>query len=1451
MNNTGRELLGKHIYDILSPSSSRVMTIGNTSNDAYITFYSCNMPIERGYQMGLCNETFVINNNYNTTRVGINTLTARNTLDINGLLSTNSITTYQSNINLTNTTLSNIDNLFLNGISHYKNKPLNITWTNVTSNYETTDIYNMSKIGIGSTSPQYDVDVVGSINFTDYIYHNGTEYRESQFQFLRDSSNTMLSNIYYINNVGIGTDTSNELVRYRLYVFGDVAIDGKIYANDYVSYRGAAANSYREFPIYDINPNNENKLVVTNDTNDINTVIYDFTVRAGRYLVFVNLPFINRSPYIFIDNQNWAEIVLYQGAVSSYTKDSAIVSKVPLEIREINKRNTQTVEFFVQADADQQYTIAVRGKGHTLEIGGISFVNDLPVLEIDSLLRVFPIKGIGLDDSFSVRKALQVTPIRYQTILLENTSNFVFTTEGNYTATASNVDVFINGLKYVHYNDNKKDYDITYQYNLQNNTTIFDIQLTESAQKNDVIDIAIWPYVTADTLYVSGYYYQQVNNFPTQWLNINTNKGIRYPRDVVIDGNLIVRGNIVGGCNTDEFVAGLPAGDLTITSNVVGTLNIIDGSVTTSKLGRFAVTGDRLSDYSVDPAKLLFKDRVVVVGCNLNEVIITSNELPRQRGLYVDGDLFIKGIAQASVFAGSSEGIVDGGVTTIKLANQAVTFPKIAPYSLSNSLIPDNAIATRNIQDLSITTNKLNNRSVTSEKIANNTILRSNISVGAISSNEIANHSILTNNLSLITGNVGIGILSTRATAKLHVFGDTIINGNIFTQSNLSFNIGNATNRFDTIFMRQLNLNNLLIKPNTDPFNPTIEISDSIGNPVKASFGDLFTCNIGIGTTTPLGGLDVNNGNVIIRNGSIGIGTTSIRQNVTIDANQDPNSRLLINNIGIGTLFNIERVSIFGGGLYINSNETFFVFRNGNVGIGTGVAAAKLHVVNDNVLFDNNNISLNQSSLTVTDGSISISKEFQTAIDVVGNIKVNGNITSCNISAFSSDNDVGTLELPYATVYTRQLTLMDSTSNTTVLKQSADEIYAGGDTYTSNYSYNALGQSYTPIINNLTNNLYVSGSLNFYNYFPFRNIVINGDMKINQRYPGSNNFIRSTTPFPRTYTLDRHETRVINSTAMLNISQSNVSFFNSLFAMACRVGITTSTLSSTANHILFSHKIENQLVNNLQWGTSNALPLTISFDLLSTADHTFYLSIHNFDRSRSLVRDIIVTASTIPRRYTYTISGDLYGNWRNNIFDSDTGINICINTGIGSSFVSALENTWRNGTFYGRASSTGFLNTVNRTFLITNVQAEAGYMATVYEQRPIVTELQLCQRYYEKSYNMYVLPGASSREGIQYLPLSSDTAISWTGLTVPFKTPKRNVNWTGVHYSANGTAGRLSYRETNGQFFDYTTTGYPAPQPSSNTVFGNRGENNFSLNFQITNITTKIFAFHWIVDAEL
>jgi hypothetical protein len=61
------------------------------------------------------------------------------------------------------------------------------------------------------------------------------------------------------------------------------------------------------------------------------------------------------------------------------------------------------------------------------------------------------------------------------------------------------------------------------------------------------------------------------------------------------------------------------------------------------------------------------------------------------------------------------------------------------------------------------------------------------------------------------------------------------------------------------------------------------------------------------------------------------------------------------------------------------------------------------------------------------------------------------------------------------------------------------------------------------------------------------------------------------------------------------------------------------------------------------------------------------------------------------------------------------------------------------------------LNAVNgltmangNTITITNVQLEAGSIATSFEHRPIALELELCQRYYYKTYNQGTVPGTAS-----------------------------------------------------------------------------------------------------------
>ncbi len=89
---TGRDLLGRHLYDILSPSAPEVLTLGNTSNHAFIRFYDSNLP-SRGVLMGLSNNTFnIFKESTSNINVGINTYSAKTTLDVNGTIATNRLT---------------------------------------------------------------------------------------------------------------------------------------------------------------------------------------------------------------------------------------------------------------------------------------------------------------------------------------------------------------------------------------------------------------------------------------------------------------------------------------------------------------------------------------------------------------------------------------------------------------------------------------------------------------------------------------------------------------------------------------------------------------------------------------------------------------------------------------------------------------------------------------------------------------------------------------------------------------------------------------------------------------------------------------------------------------------------------------------------------------------------------------------------------------------------------------------------------------------------------------------------------------------------------------------------------------------------------------------------------------------------------------------------------------
>lgn len=88
-------------------------------------------------------------------------------------------------------------------------------------------------------------------------------------------------------------------------------------------------------------------------------------------------------------------------------------------------------------------------------------------------------------------------------------------------------------------------------------------------------------------------------------------------------------------------------------------------------------------------------------------------------------------------------------------------------------------------------------------------------------------------------------------------------------------------------------------------------------------------------------------------------------------------------------------------------------------------------------------------------------------------------------------------------------------------------------------------------------------------------------------------------------------------------------------------------------------------------------------------------------------------------------------------------------------------------------------------------QWEKGSVATNFEVRPIGEELELCQRYYEKSYSIEDTPGSSTYDGIYNVSFSangnSDSVVS-----IRFKVEKRT-SPTLTGYTNSGTVGNWTY----------------------------------------------------------
>lgn len=313
----------------------------------------------------------------------------------------------------------------------------------------------------------------------------------------------------------------------------------------------------------------------------------------------------------------------------------------------------------------------------------------------------------------------------------------------------------------------------------------------------------------------------------------------------------------------------------------------------------------------------------------------------------------------------------------------------------------------------------------------------------------------------------------------------------------------------------------------------------------------------------------------------------------------------------------------------------------------------------------------------------------------------------------------------------------------------------------------------------------------------FKNRIINGDMRIDQRNNGA-----STTPVSGViYNLDRwHLNLAQSSKVSIQRNAGNVTPPAGFTNYAGLTSLSSYTPLSTDYHT-FRQNIEGFNVADLAWGTSAAKAITISFWIRSNLTGTFGGCVNNGPFSRGYPYTYTIGSANTWEYKTVTIPGDTGGTWAT---DNTASLLIGWTLGTGSTYNTGVTNAWNGVTGGGyaplaAAGVTNILSTNGATLYITGVQVEVGSAATGFDYRNYGIELAMCQRYY--------FQGASPSTYYR----ASTNSTSATPVSVPFPTEMRVVPTLTVTSFANNdiaaNGGSNLVNKNSVTFRLYSTTG--------------------------------------------
>lgn len=180
--------------------------------------------------------------------------------------------------------------------------------------------------------------------------------------------------------------------------------------------------------------------------------------------------------------------------------------------------------------------------------------------------------------------------------------------------------------------------------------------------------------------------------------------------------------------------------------------------------------------------------------------------------------------------------------------------------------------------------------------------------------------------------------------------------------------------------------------------------------------------------------------------------------------------------------------------------------------------------------------------------------------------------------------------------------------------------------------------------------------------------------------------------------------------------------------------------------------------------------------------------------TRCLTKEFTINSANTWEKKTLRFQQDSTGTWA---YDNSIGTIIGWGLASGTTFRSPSNDSWLSGNYIAGPNQTNWSDTVGATFALADVclvednEGQTRDPDFMYAGRDYFEELQLCQRYFEKSWAVNTPVGTANGGVLTFVlarPIGAGGFIDDTH--VFFKVPKR-ANPTATLYHPNGTAGQM------------------------------------------------------------